>query len=58
MVSAEQTAGARVTVSLQNVPASEVLRYIGDSSNLRFTYDARAVKIKPMSNPTDGKPAE
>ena len=58
MVSAEQTAGARVTLSLQNVPASEVLRYIGDSSNLRFIYDARAVKIKPMSNPTDGKLAE
>ena len=58
MVSAEQTASARVTLSLQNVPASEVLRYIGESSNLQFSYDALAVKIKPMSNPTDGKLAE
>ena len=58
MVSPEQTASARVSLSLQNVPASEVLRYIGDASNLRFSYDALAVKIKPMSNPADGKLAE
>jgi hypothetical protein len=58
MVSPEQTASVRVSLSLQNVPASEVLRYIGDASNLRFSYDALAVKIKPMSNPTDGKLAE
>jgi hypothetical protein len=56
MVSPEQTASARVTLSLRNVPASEVLRYIGESSNLQFSYDALAVKIKP--NPTDGKLAE
>ena len=55
MVSSEQTASARVTLNLRNVPASEVLRYIGASSNLRFSYDARAVKIQPMSNPANGK---
>jgi hypothetical protein len=58
LVSAEQTANARVTLSLQNVPASEVLRYIGDSSNLRFSYDALAVTVKPMSAPLDQKLAE
>jgi len=58
MVPPEQADSARVTLSLQNVPASEVLRYIGDSSNLRFSYDAHAVKIRPMTNPADGKPAE
>ena len=36
MVPAEQTAGERVTLSLRNVPASEVLRYIGDASNLQI----------------------
>ena len=39
----------RVTLSLQNVPASEVLRYIGDASNLKFSYDAYAVKIRASS---------
>jgi hypothetical protein len=58
MVSPEQTADARVTLSLQNVPASEVLRYIGDASNLRFSYDALAVKIQAMSNPTERRPVE
>jgi hypothetical protein len=58
MVSQEQTANARVTLNLQNVPASEVLRYIGDASNLRFSYDALAVKIQPMSNPTERRPVE
>jgi hypothetical protein len=58
MVTAEQTAGARVTLSLQNVPASEVLRYIGDASNLQVSYDALAVKIKPPSKPEDEKPPE
>ena len=58
LVSPEQTATARVTLSLQNVPASEVLRYIGDASNLRFSYDALAVKIQPMSSPVNGKLTE
>jgi hypothetical protein len=58
MVSPEQTASARVTLNLRNMPASEVLRYIGASSNLRFTYNAVAVKIQPMSNPANGKLAE
>ncbi|HEY5742497.1 MAG TPA: tetratricopeptide repeat protein [Terrimicrobiaceae bacterium] len=51
MVSPEGT--ARITLNLQNVPALEVLRYIGDAANLRFSYDAYAVKIRPM----DGKSA-
>ena len=52
MVPPEMTEGTRVTLSLRNVPASEVLRYIGDASNLRFTYDARALKIRPMTKPS------
>jgi hypothetical protein len=58
MVPAEQTASARVTLSLQNVPASEVLRYIGDASNLQISYDPLAVKIKPARNPVDEKSAQ
>jgi hypothetical protein len=58
MVPPEQADSARVTLSLQNVPASEVLRYIGDASNLRFSYDPLALKISPMSNPPDQKLVE
>jgi hypothetical protein len=54
MVSPAQTDSTRITLKLQNVPASEVLRYIGDAANLRFSYDAYAVKIRPAS----GKPAD
>lgn len=52
MVPPDMTEGTRVTLSLRNLPASEVLRYIGDASNLRFTYDARALKIRPMTKPS------
>ena len=36
-------------MSLRNVPAAEVLRYIGDASDLKFSYDAYAVKIRSSS---------
>ena len=54
MVPPELIDDKRVTLNLQNVPASEVLRYIGDAANLRFSYDAYAVKVRPMN----GKPDE
>lgn len=49
LVPPETTQDKRVTLSLQNVPAAEVLRYIGDASDLKFTYDAYAVKIGAAS---------
>jgi thioredoxin-like negative regulator of GroEL len=59
MVPSEVTESTRITLSLQNVPASEVLRYIGDAANLRFTYDTHAVKIRPMAATSpEEKPAE
>jgi hypothetical protein len=58
MLSPEQAAETRVTLSLRNVPASEVLRYIGEASNLQFNYEALAVKVKPMSNPAGEKLAK
>lgn len=36
-----------VTLSLQNAPATEVLRYIGAVANLKVAYDANAVRISP-----------
>ena len=58
MVSPAQAAESRVTLSLRNVPVSEVLRYVGDASNLRFHFDTLAVKIKPMSNSAGEKLVE
>ena len=46
IVPPETTEDKRVTLSLQNVPAAEVLRYIADAAGLRFSYDAYAVKIR------------
>ena len=59
MVPSEEVDRTRITLSLQNLPASEVFRYIGDASNLRFSYDAHAVKIRPMARlPVEAKSAE
>jgi hypothetical protein len=58
IVSPEQAASTRVTLSLRNVPASEVLRYIGDAANLRFSYDSLALKISPMTKPAGEAVAE
>lgn len=37
----------RVTLSLQNIPAFEALRYIGEAAGIQLEYDNFAVKIKP-----------
>jgi hypothetical protein len=58
LVPPEQTATARVTLNLRNVPASEVLRYIGAASNLRFSYDALALKIETNEQPGKRKVME
>ena len=43
----EQAKGARVTLSMQKVPFTEVLRYIGDLANVQFTFDPYAIVVKP-----------
>ncbi len=40
-----------VTLSLQNIPASEALKYIAEAANLQVEYDNFAVKIKPAAEP-------
>jgi hypothetical protein len=42
----------KVTLSLQNIPAFEALRYVGDAANLQLEYDNFAVKIKPLEAAT------
>ena len=58
LVPPETTQDKRVTLSLQNVPAAEVLRYIGDASDLKFTYDAYAVKISGSPENVESEPRE
>lgn len=36
-----------VTLQLQNVPFTEVLKYLGDLAGLQVEYDAYAVRLKP-----------
>jgi opacity protein-like surface antigen len=38
-----------VTLNLSNIPASEVLRYIGEQANVDFEFDKYAIKVKPAS---------
>jgi len=40
---------AKVTLDLQNIPASEALRYVTDNANLQLAYDTYAVKISPAA---------
>ena len=41
--SGEQRQNTRITLSLRNVPMTEVIRYVGQLSNTRFSYDEHAV---------------
>ena len=43
----EATRNAKVTVTLNNAPFSEVLRYIGELANVQFTYEPYAIMVKP-----------
>ncbi len=43
VVRGEGAGGREVTLSLRNVPLSEVLRYAGELSDVRFTYEKYAI---------------
>lgn len=43
----DATKATKVTLSLSNVPFSEVLRYIGDLAQVEFVYDRFAINVKP-----------
>lgn len=38
-----------VTLSLQNIPASEALRYIAEAAGLQLQFDQYAVRVKPAA---------
>ena len=41
-----------VTLSLTNVPFTEVLRYLGDLAEITFTYEKYAISVKPKGAAT------
>lgn len=43
----EAAQNAKVTISLQKVPLSEVLRYVGDLADVQFVYEPYAIVVKP-----------
>ncbi len=47
-----EDAEKRVTLTLQDIPAYDALRYIGDAAGLDLAYDNFALKIKPAAPAT------
>jgi len=45
----ERLAAARITLSLSNLPFTEVLRYVGGMAGVSFTYDQYAILVKPAA---------
>ena len=45
----EQAKGAKVTLTLQKVPFTEVLRYIGELANVQFSFEPYAIVVKPRA---------
>lgn len=43
----EQAKNAKVTLTMQKVPFTEVLRYIGELANVQFTFEPYAIVVKP-----------
>ena len=43
----EQTQARKVTIAMQKVPFSEVLRYVGDLADVQFVYEQYAIVVKP-----------
>jgi general secretion pathway protein D len=44
---------ARITVSLQNIPLGEALRYVTGLANLKFKVEQYAVSVVPQGTPTE-----
>ena len=45
----------KFTLSLQNVPFTEVLRYIGELTNVQFSYDRFAITVRPKTAAVETK---
>ncbi len=54
----EAQAKTPITLSLSNVPFTEVLKYIGTLANVTFTFDKYAIMVRPTSGATGEPKAE
>lgn len=43
----EATKARKITLSLENMPVTEILRYMGDLADVQFVYDRFAIVVKP-----------
>ena len=46
-----ETNGAKVTLSLQNIPTTDVLKYLADLAGYRLAYEAHALKVSEATSP-------
>ena len=51
----EKAKETKITLSLQSVPFTEVLRYIGELANVQFSYDRFAITVKPKIAAAEAK---
>lgn len=51
----EEQANAPVTLSLSNVPFTEVLRYLGTLTKTSFVYDRYAIMVRPAASTAQAK---
>lgn len=56
----EEQKAQPVTLSVSNIPLTEVLRYIGNLANVQFEYEKYAIRVKPAGSaapaPATGTP--
>jgi len=43
----ETQKAAKITLSLQNAPFTEILRYVGELGGVQFSYEKFAIVVKP-----------
>ena len=53
----EQAKAAKVTLTLQKVPFTEVLRYVGELANVQFSFEPYAIVVKPRGATAVNAPA-
>lgn len=53
----ETQKAAKITLSLQNVPFTEALRYVGELGGVQFVYERFAIVVKPKGSAPAAAPA-
>jgi len=53
----EQRSGTLITLSLRNVPMTEAIKYVGELSKSRISYEPHAVVVDPGTATTPAAPA-